>query len=72
MRKEITLTPQQMLEDIKTRPTVPLWPHAGWAYGLSRPGTYAAARRGDIETLKGGRRRPALTAPMREKLMIKA
>lgn len=28
--------------------TVPLWPHAGQAYGLSRDTTYAAANAGQI------------------------
>jgi hypothetical protein len=71
-RRETTITPQQMLEDIRTRPTVPLWPHAGWALNLSKPGTYAAARRGEIETLEMGRRKPAITAPLRKKLQIEA
>ena len=70
MRSEIHLTPEQMLKDIKSRPTVPLWPHAGWALNLSRTGVYAAARRGDIVTDKTSRRRPALTGPLRKRLAI--
>lgn len=70
MRSEIHLTPEQMLKDIKSRPTVPLWPHAGWALKLSRTGVYAAARRGDIVTDKTSRRRPALTGPLRKRLAI--
>jgi propanediol utilization protein len=72
MRRETRLTPEQMLNDIKLRPTVPLWPHAAWAHGLNRPGAYAAARRGDIVTLQMGRRRPALTGPLRRKLQIES
>jgi hypothetical protein len=34
--------------------TVPLWPHAGMALGLTRNGTYAAANRGEIPVLKFG------------------
>ena len=72
MRRETTLTPEQMLNDIKVRPCVPLWPHTAWALNLSRTGVYAAARRGDIVTDKTSRRRPALTGPLRKRLAIKA
>jgi hypothetical protein len=51
MRSEIHPTPQQMMNDIRERPTVPVWPHAGWAHGFkSKGGAYAAARRGEIAT----------------------
>ena len=70
MRRETSLTPEQMLRDIKLRPTVPLVPHVAWALNLSRTGVYAAARRGDIVTDKTSRRRPALTAPLRKRLSI--
>jgi hypothetical protein len=35
--------------------TVPLWPHAGMALGLTRNGTYEAAKRGDIPVLRFGK-----------------
>ena len=34
---------------------IPLWPDAGQALGLSRNGTYEAARRGEIKTLRFGK-----------------
>jgi hypothetical protein len=37
------------------RLVMPLWPDAGRALGLSRNGTYEAARRGEIKTLRFGR-----------------
>jgi excisionase family DNA binding protein len=38
------------------RRTLNLWPEAGRMLGLSRPAVYAAAKRGDIPTIKiGGR-----------------
>jgi hypothetical protein len=71
MRNEISLTPKQMMDDIRQRPTVPVWPHAAWAHGLrSKGGAYAAARRGDIVTAQVGRMKPAITAPLRKKLQI--
>jgi hypothetical protein len=72
MRRETHPTPEEMLNDIKVRPTVPLWPHTAWALGLSRTGVYQAARRGDILTDKTSRRRPALTGPLRRKLQIES
>jgi hypothetical protein len=72
MKSSESPTPEEMLHDIKTRPTVPLWPHAGWACGLSRGGTYEAARLGRIATLELGRKKPALTAPLRKQLGIEA
>lgn len=38
------------------RRTINLWPHAGQILGLSRGSTYAAAKRGEIPTIRiGGR-----------------
>ena len=38
------------------RGAIPLWPDAGRRLGLQRTATYAAARRGDIPTLRLGRK----------------
>jgi len=44
-------------------------PEAGRLYfGLGRNGSYAAARRGDIPTIRLGRRLRALVEPLEEKL----
>jgi hypothetical protein len=51
-----------MLKDKLVRPVktgtkprvIPLWPDAGQALGLSRNGTYDAAKRGEIPTLRFG------------------
>ena len=72
MPRETSLTPEQMLADIRQRPTVPLVPHVAWALNLSRTGVYQAARRGDIATDRTSRRRPALTGPLRNRLQIEA
>jgi hypothetical protein len=45
----------ELIDEIRTRLVVPLWPHAGKALGLSRGSTYAAAERGDIPTIRIGR-----------------
>ena len=36
--------------------TMPLWPNAGMQLGLSRNGTYDAARRGEIPTVRFGKK----------------
>jgi len=63
---------EQAIKEIKTRPTVPLWPHVGLALNLSRGSVYSAAARGEIETVKIGHAIRAVTAPLRRKLGIDA
>jgi excisionase family DNA binding protein len=44
------------MDDLRNRVTVNVWPEAGKVLGLSKNTTYAAAKRGDIPTLRiGGR-----------------
>jgi hypothetical protein len=49
-------------------PTLRLWPEVGQWLGLSRTATYEAAARGQIETLKFGRRTVVPTAGFRRML----
>ncbi len=53
---------------IMTKLTVPLWPTAGRALGLGRNSTFEGARKGEIETIAVGRRRPVPTSFLRRKL----
>jgi hypothetical protein len=71
------ISPDEILKDIKTKPTVPVWPHYGWAYDLSRGKSYAIAEKGGEEFLHidAGRDRKmyrAITAPLRKKLGIES
>jgi hypothetical protein len=60
---------KQLRQIIMTRLTVPLWPHAGKALGISRSTAYARARTGEIVTLGGPRQKqPVPTAFLRKKL----
>ena len=68
MPKSASRTHQEILAEILERPTVPLWPHAGTAYGLGRDATYKAAHAGQIEVVRMGRLLKAVTAPMRKRL----
>jgi len=47
---------------------LPLWPEAGRVLGLRRGATYAAARSGDIKTIRLGRLLKVPTAWLRAKL----
>ena len=63
---------KQVLDEIRTKPTVPVWPHVGMALGLSRGGTYAAVGRAEIDVIWIGRSIKAVTAPLRKRLGIEA
>jgi hypothetical protein len=59
-----------IIEDIKTRPTVPVWPHLAAVTRSSRGSAYEAARRGDYETIRQGKRILVITSALRRKLGI--
>jgi hypothetical protein len=63
---------KEILDEIRTKPTVPVWPHAGKALGISRGSTYNGAKCGEIEVIKIGRRLRAVTAPLRRRLGMEA
>jgi hypothetical protein len=57
---------RKMLND---NAVLPLWPETGKTIlGMSRSGTYAAAERGDIKTIRFGRLMKVSTAWLRQKL----
>jgi hypothetical protein len=62
----------EILEEIRTKPTVPLWPHAAKALGISRGATYAAAVRGEIDIIEIGHRKLAISASLRRRLKLDA
>jgi hypothetical protein len=60
----------EVLEEIRNKPVVPLWPHAGLVLGVSRGAVYAAASRNEIEVIRIGRSIKVITAPLRKRLGI--
>jgi hypothetical protein len=66
------MTLEEALEQIRRKATVDLWPTVGLALGLSRGSVYEAAIRGEIDVLTFGRRKVAVTAPLRRKLGMEA
>jgi hypothetical protein len=63
---------EKIMQEIMTKPTVPLWPHVGVVYDIGRNGVYEMARRGDIETVRVGHLLRVITAPLRKQLGIEA
>ncbi len=58
------------LPDPRDQPTLNLWPTTGHLLGLSRQSTYDAAARGDIPTIRIGRRLLVPTAALRRMLQL--
>jgi hypothetical protein len=59
------------LPDAEVCPTVPPWPTAGRAVGLtSRTATYAAIARGDLPSIRIGRKIRVPTAALRRMLEL--
>jgi len=59
---------EEAIREVRTKPTVPLWPVVGLVLSMSRCGVYNAAKAGQIETIRYGARIKAVTAPLRRKL----
>jgi len=62
---EATVGDEYRLPDPEDRPTLPVWPDAGRALGLSRGATYDGVARGDIPSIRVGRRVLIPTAALR-------
>jgi hypothetical protein len=64
-------TLNEVLEDIKTKPTVPVWPHLALALGISRPAAYAMVRAGKAEVVEFGTvRKRVVSAWLRKVLQL--
>jgi hypothetical protein len=61
---------EDAIREVKTRPTVPLWPHLGLIFELSKSGVYGAAKSGQFEVIRIGRSVRAITAPLRKQLKM--
>jgi len=73
LSKKVTI--KQALEDVRNNPTIDLWPHTGMLLGLGRNSTYAATLPRDgqppvIQTIRVGKAKRALSAPLRKLLQI--
>ena len=65
------LSDSQILHEIKTKASVPLWPHTGRALRLKRGASDVAAEEGKIPTLDNiSRLRTVPTAWIRRQLQI--
>lgn len=68
--KAMTKTDAGTLPDPKQQATLTVWPETAHILGLSKASAYEAARRGDIPTIKIGRRLLVPTAALRRMLAM--
>jgi hypothetical protein len=72
IKEKEPLSDSEILKDIRTKPTVPVWPHYAWTHNCSRNKAYETARQGDAAEFLhfgGGEKRQmvrAITAPLPE------
>jgi hypothetical protein len=64
------MTDAEIINDIKTKTTVPVWPHWGRVNGCSKGTAYQRAQQGGAEFIRHGRIVRAVTSVMRRKLGI--
>ena len=69
MSKDATLTLEQALNEIKTKPVVDA-PVVCAAFDISREAFYAAIERGEIEVLEIGKLTKVVSASLRRRLGI--
>ena len=69
------MTLAKVMEDLRTEPTVPVWPHYGVIYRCGRNASYDRANeglaKGDPEFVRSGRLIRLVTAVTRQRLGIK-
>ena len=63
-------TIEQAKEEITRKPVVDLWPTLAVLYDVSKGTIYEMARRGEVDVLKVGRLKKAISASERRKLGI--
>jgi hypothetical protein len=69
-KAEVEMTVEEAIEEIKRKPVVDLWPTLAVAYGVSKGTIYAMAARGEVDVLRAGRLKKAISASERRKLGI--
>lgn len=64
---------EKIMDDIRRRPTVPVWPHLGAIFGRSRGAIYEDVRQGRLDyVIRNGCSYRVATAPLRKLLGIDA
>jgi hypothetical protein len=69
MGEEKLPTIEEAVDELKRKPVVDLWPILV-AYGVSKGTIYAMAARGEVDVLRAGRLKKAVSATERRKLGI--
>jgi hypothetical protein len=65
-----TMTIEEAIHRLMTRPVINVWPELGLLFGVGRNEAYEMVRRGEIEAIAIGRLRKPLSAPIRRRLKI--
>jgi hypothetical protein len=65
---ENPMTLEAAMNELRTKPLIPLWPTTARICELSRAGVYDAANRGDFDVMEIGRLKKVVSASLRKRL----
>lgn len=68
--KPPTMTVEDAVQKLMTRPCINVWPELGLLLGVGRNEAYDLVRRGEVEALRAGRLIKPISAPLRRKLKL--
>lgn len=63
---------QEILDEIKSKPTVRVWPHLGVVFDCSRGQAYSMVARQDVDTIRIGNSIRVITSSLRKRLGLDA
>jgi hypothetical protein len=67
-----TMTIEEAVHRLMTRPVINVWPELGLLFGVGRNEAYEMVRRGEVETVRAGRLIKPISAPLRRKLKLES
>ena len=68
VRRSRAVQLSEALDEIRTKPVVPVWPHLALIFGCSRGQCYAMINRNEVEFIRIGKSIKVVTAPLRKQL----
>jgi hypothetical protein len=67
-----TMTAEEAVHRLMTRPCINVWPELGLLFDVGRNEAYDMVRRGEIEAVRAGRLIKPISAPLRRKLKLES
>jgi hypothetical protein len=67
-----TMTTEEAVHRLMTRPCINVWPELGLLFDVGRNEAYDMVRRGEIEAVRAGRLIKPISAPLRRKLKLES